>query len=345
VRMARYALITLTSDQPVSVEPATITDGDVFLIVRTADEHSSPGRLLLLVTAQISINPELFAGGKILAIPSAPRLRCEEAILRIADLYSVCTHAARSIASPTPAVPFVPEDDWEHRLLHDAVFSPLSLPTYTHLHTAVDPSTAAQFFADRWEGVALLAEANSQERLAAKYRELVRFYEAAYRLSFVDQQMAKKLHQSLPNVMGYSRAEIRSWQALRHPFSHADGKETLELAFEGDARPVVQRMEQAAWYLLFNKNTWNDPSRLTRQAILPAAYTTSPDGGGNIRQNATVHVQFLVLDPFGAFPHSAYVVTPPDDSVVPLPIRTPATATPMQLPSRADPANGGGLPR
>jgi hypothetical protein len=136
--------------------------------------------------------------------------------------------------------------------------------------------------------------------MSARYREFVRLFELAFARDFT--QMDKKLAQTLRPSMGYSQAEVRAWQALRHPFTHADGKKTNEIALESDARKVIQRMEQAAIDILLNKAAWGTWSANRREVWTPEAITVDASGKGIIRQGSAPSVEFLLLDEFRAFP-------------------------------------------
>jgi hypothetical protein len=105
--------------------------------------------------------------------------------------------------------------------------------------------------------------------------------------------MGKKLNQALLPAMGYTIEEIRAWQRLRHPSSHADGEKTMEVAFEADAWPVVQRMEQAALDVLFNKAKWWDWSSSRRSVWQPKAITTNASGQGLIAHGSKLRIVFF----------------------------------------------------
>lgn len=234
-------------------------------------------------------------------IPEQERRDCEASIARAADLLAVATRGRRLIVSATPPAALVPETDSDRTLLARAkridAEPPKSLSTVV---PPLDIATAVPLLGDRWSGVAILAEALSHGSLGGKYRDLVRLFELAFTRSFVE--LGKKLAQTLRPAMGYSVGEIREWQALRHPFSHADGKVASEVALSDDARPVVQRMEQAAFDILFNKAEWSAWSSTRREAWTPTAITTSKDGSTVVRVGSNVTIQWLLVDEFGVFP-------------------------------------------
>lgn len=316
MQLIRYAVISLSAKHRISLDSVLTTDGPVELRVEVSQDHSDENNLSIVVTARVAVQFDTATEShRSCTIPTNSRVRCEEAIMRVADLLAICVRASRTIMSPHPPVAFAPENEGEAEFLRGMQFQSLGCRSYSVFHTPLTPSDAASYLSDRWEGAALLAEAYSHNRLSGKFRDLVRFFEAAYGLPFM--QLHKKLYQTLPPVMGYDRGEVKSWQALRHPFSHADGRVTLELAMEHDAWPIVQRMEQAAWFILFNKAAWRSASTARRNGVMPIAITTSPDRGGIIRQHSAPTLELISLDPFGAFQDCNFNVTPPAHYVIP----------------------------
>jgi hypothetical protein len=145
----------------------------------------------------------------------------------------------------------------------------------------------------------MMAEAYSHTTMSGRYRDLVRLFELAFGKSFME--MREKLNQTLLPAMGYTTGEIKQWQALRHPFSHADGKKANTFAVESDARSVVQRMEQAALDILTNKAEWGTWSSSRRAVWTPSAITINEDGKGAVRERSKLSLEFLLLDEFRAF--------------------------------------------
>lgn len=72
--------------------------------------------------------------------------------------------------------------------------------------------------------------------------------------------------------------------------------------FELDIRPVIDRMEQAAYDVLLNKKTWHDPSTNRREIWKPASGTTSAAGDAFIVQHTTSITEATILDEYGLFP-------------------------------------------
>lgn len=298
MRLVRLAVINLVPNP--RNKPAAFMIRDDRVDVEIAPVADLPGmRLIARATTHIDI-PVLDDGG-LVVIPDEPRQWCEAAIMRAADMLAISTRCAPNVTTGTPPLALVPEGATDLALLAKArairADAPRALSTFI---TAVSLADLGPALNGRWDGAALLAEAYSHTQWSGRYREFVRLFEVAFGRSFME--MEKKLSAALGPAMGYTAAEVRCWQALRHPFSHADGKKTAEFALESDARPVVQRMEQAALDILLNKAEWGVWSSARRDLWRPEAITVDATGKGLVRQGSAPTLQLLLLDEFGVFP-------------------------------------------
>jgi hypothetical protein len=262
-----------------------------------------PGRKRLLVHAELSLEsfPVTDESGFVV-IPDEPRMQCEAAIEVAASLVSIMCMCKRSISSPMPWVAFAPDTEEELRrlqetngILHDPV-------TREGASFAISPDPLIlDGIADRFDGVTLLAESFAHENELGRYREFMRFFELAFALPVT--QVGKKLSQFLTGAgLGYSRAEVESWLELRHGATHGDGKRAKRLVIEADVRPLIQRIKQAAFDVLFNKLDWGKASRSRRDLWRPTASTHAPTGKLCILQGSTVGFEFHLLDAFGVYP-------------------------------------------
>jgi hypothetical protein len=89
---------------------------------------------------------------------------------------------------------------------------------------------------------------------------------------------------------------------MRDPMTHADGKKTDFIFLDADVRNLSWRMEQAALDVLFNKQTWHDPSKPRRELWVPIAATTSAKGDITVQQGSALSMKFQLFDGFGVFP-------------------------------------------
>lgn len=274
------------------------------------------GKIRTLVFAEIPLKefPRVAEDGFV-DVPEAERSLCEFAIETAANIISVSIRSSRSISSPTPTVALIPENDIERAELEKTGgirFQPRGIPNAgikTELSEAL-----IEGLKDRLDGLALLAEAYSfsYEHPSGQFREYIRLFEVAFAMPAT--QMGKKLTQFLETgECGYTRSEIEGWLALRHPSSHADGKKTQHFALTGEFVPIIDRMEQAASDVLFNKTDWHNPSRTRRDLWKPVAATTSGTGDFSMERGNPISIRMRVLDTYGAFPFdlSAILEHPP----------------------------------
>lgn len=210
----------------------------------------------------------------------------------------------RAVLTATPPLALAPDNDVDRAMLrHLRCIRADAAHPIASIYSQIELKDAVAALGDRLNGAALIAEAYSHTTMSGRFREFVRLFELAFSRDFT--QMEKKLVQPLHPALGYTQDEIRTWQALRHPFTHADGKLTKVLAFESDARGVIQRMEQAALDVLFNKSEWGVWSSKRRGGWMPTAVTVDAAGKAVVRQNSiNVSSEWILLDEFRAFPRS-----------------------------------------
>jgi hypothetical protein len=304
MKLVRLAVISVETTHSQELTACALAGSDGI------ETHLSPvpelmrrrGKLQVIAKSFATLPPLTLDSEGFLSIPDESRRLCEAAIARAAVLLAINMRGRRQVVSGTPPAAFIPENEDDSVLLGMAVAIRAGPPQpLSSLHTPIDLRELTFALSDRWDGAAVLAEAYSHTSLSGRYRDFVRLFELAFTRAFTE--MEKKLAQTLLPAMGYSVSEVREWQALRHPFSHADGKITKVIALDRDARPVFQRMEQAAWDILLNKAEWRKWSSARRHVWVPEAITTDRSGRGVVRQGSgKVTVEWLMLDEFGVFP-------------------------------------------
>jgi hypothetical protein len=301
MKLVRLAVIAFSNAPRRSIVPCVLSSKHVEVELTAAGDMPQVGKHVVIAKAYTSLPVIEATPSGLLVLPEEVRRRAELAIERGADLLAVASRTSRQIFSGVPSVALIPDNADDERIL--GLTQGLQTEGSHSLNTLcaeVDARAVIGSLNDRWDGVALMAEAYSHNRMSARYREFVRLFELAFSRDFT--QMGKKLTQTLRSSMGYSQAEVRAWQALRHPFTHADGKKTSEVALDSDARAVIQRMEQAAVDILLNKAAWGAWSAERREVWTPDAITIDATGKGVIRQGSAPSVEFLLLDEFRAFP-------------------------------------------
>ena len=281
--------------------------------VQTLGRAPSPEeRLRLIVTAEMPTPHPQRDEDNFLVIPDALRTTCESALETVVNTISVFGRCRRSISSASPSAALSVEDPTERILLDRTRGFRAKRPLLASHHYEIALTDALiAGLSDRVAGVALLAEVFGHAGGAARFRELVRFFEAAFALPF--DQTAKKLVQCLNPTHGYTRAEINTWVAMRDPMIHADRMKSDRLLLGADAMRVVDRMEQAALDVLFNKEHWHDRSKSRRSLWTPIAATTSSSGGLLIQERSTPKLDFQLFDEFDVFPLDleAVISSPP----------------------------------
>lgn len=266
-------------------------------------------RLLLQASTDISF-PKINDDGYIL-LPEDKRRELEAGLEDVVNLLAVFCGCRRSLSSAFPSAALVPDDDSQRNRLDSTKGFLIERTTKVSVRPQIPiESQLLQGLSDRRSGVALMAEALCHGLESGRFREYVRLFEAGFAMQF--SQMGKKLTQFLNPGFGYTRNEVDAWIKIRDPLTHADGKQSDLILLDSDVRKVTQRMEQAAYDVLFNKERWHDPSRVRRNLWVPPAATTSIGGNLIIRQGSDPSLKLQLFDEFGIFPMDLQcVLTPP----------------------------------
>ena len=269
-----------------------------------------------LIEAEIELSefPKIDGEG-FLMIPEDERKECEMAIETAGNIISVFARCKRTISSPHPPVALIPEDKETRERLDSTEGIRYRPQGLRGLHYEINPDEKLiSGLMDRREGLALLAEAFSHSNASGKYREYIRYFELAFALA--SSQLEKKLSQFLKSGnLGYDRPEIKDWLSLRDPATHGDKKKSSNFVLEADIRPFIDRIEQAALDVLFNKEEWHNSSKERRNLWKPTSATTSVSGDMYIVQGTALKMTNQVLDGFGVYPwdFSATIEKLPDD--------------------------------
>jgi hypothetical protein len=243
--------------------------------------------------------PELTADGYIM-VPDEARRRAEAGIEVAANLIAVAERCKRTISSPTPALVLIPGGKTMLNWLNKSLgfkFNRFGIPS-GRMYVETNPHILKQL-RDRTDGLALMAEALANEHGTGRYREFIRLFERAFGLasSALDNQLARFL---MSSSLGYSHSEVKQWVALRNPAIHANRGSAFVL--ESDVRPVIHRIEQAAYDVLLNKADWHSPSHRRRKVWMPTTGTTSPGTDIFLTREEAATLHFQIVDGFGAYP-------------------------------------------
>ena len=299
MRFIRFATLTF---QPPAREPWkawSLQSGSVRVESLGSVVHE--GTLIVVVAAEMGMRWRPKATrDRLVVVPDKARRQAEEAIETVANLIAVAERCKRTISSPLPSVAFMAEDAEERMWLESN--------SGILLQDGSSVSSVSQKFdvsildslADRPDGVALMAEALSHDHPTGQFHEYLRVFERAFRLS------SRKLVDPLSTFLAktsfeYTRDEVSHWLVdVRHPVTHADQGQSFVL--EAQVRPIIRRVEQATYDVLFNKADWRSPSSQRRAVWIPECGTTSQDHSMFIIQYRTPTMEFQLLDAFRAYP-------------------------------------------
>jgi hypothetical protein len=300
MKLLRFALLTFDPPPKKWREWARQTEG-VHIQTEWARELQA-GKLTLFVIAAIEL-PERPAVNKdrLVVVPEGALKQAEASIESSANLIAVSERSKRSISSPIPSVAFLPEDEATRKWLDSTNGLFLSDSGIVSIGGfQVDPDTTLELSSDRPDGVALLAEALAHDHPTGMFHELLRVFERAFRLS--SSELVPPLAEFLNGAnLGYSKAEVKRWLTqLRHPATHADKK--AKFVLESDIRPVIPRMMQAAYDVLFNKDTWRTPSTGRRDLWRPPAGIFGEPMNLYKTPESSVQIALQWFDEVGSYP-------------------------------------------
>lgn len=259
---------------------------------------------MIIATINLYERPVVNEDGLVI-VPEGPLKQAEALIESAANLMAVSERCTRSISSPIPAVAFLPEDEETRAWLDgtNGIFrSGSGIVSIGGIR--IDSDTAINFTSDRPDGAALLAEALSHNHPTGTFHELLRVFERAF--SLTSSALVTPLAEFLDGAnMGYSQAEVKRWLTeLRHPATHADVRENFVL--ESDIRPVIPRIMQAAYEVLFNKDSWRNPSTQRREVWRAPAGISGEEESSDVFKSpeATMELTLEWFDEVGSYPRN-----------------------------------------
>lgn len=289
-----------------------MTIGDTSVnALQVVEESEESLKLLVAGSLSLRYRPKVTADG-LVVVPDALRKEVEEAIEIAANLIAVAQGCRRHIASTNPPVFFVAlqpsGEEWLSRqagvLRHSGQGT---MGASSQIDLGEDKLNMLQ---DRLDGVALLVEAMASSHATGRFHEFIRLFERVFA------RPAKLLTQPvldfLDPMFGYTEPEVGRWfEHFRDRVTHADARP--EVLLESDVRPVIDRMEQAAADILFNKAVWRNSGSERRELWRPFTGTTSSTNDIFLTKGKGAKFTGRILDEFGAFPldFSAGVQSPP----------------------------------
>lgn len=236
----------------------------------------------------------------VIHVPDALRRGLEMALESHIDTVAVLNQCTRSIASPHPYIAIEPVDSDATTWLRGKHVHVSTTGIPVRMWHDFDFTSTLPHLCDRLDGVALVAESLGHTHPTGQLHELIRFFERAFALA-----AGRVCRNELPsfldaNAKGFTAAEVGHWLHLRDTTAHADRRPNF--ALQADTRPVVNRVEQAAYDVLFNKKTWRDPSLERRDVFTPFCGSSNKDGGMFLTQGQPAIIKMSLVDGFHAYP-------------------------------------------
>ena len=300
--MSRFVLVKFSPDRK---DGFTITLDEIEVMELVKVEDPKLG-IFSVVEAKVALEefPTVTSNGEVI-IPKKVLGELEKCIEIAVNLISVADGSPKTITSANPTIGLSAEPDKRDSLLTFKEIKKVKSGPMTFSIDLTDQisESAINMMAGREEGVQILAEAISQTSTTGKFREYIRVFERAFRLS--GKQLAEPLEEFLYKRFNYSRQEIDHWLSVRDDLIHADERTSKKLAFEKDTLIIEGRVKQAAYDVLFNKKNWREKDTLRREEYLPYAGTTSTSGDVYVVRGTGLNIKTQVFDNFGSYPMSA----------------------------------------
>jgi hypothetical protein len=272
--------------------------------VQTLKAQAKDDALSVLMAAGVKLRyrPKL-TSSRFVVVPDDARRAAERALEILVNTVAIAERCGREIASPFPWVAFEPTDDDARRWLEAAegiheLERVVDFPSITGLPIGLDDADVMDGFIDRWDGVALLAEAFAHKHPTGRLHELFRVLERAFALPA--QKLGSPLVDFLHPRYRYKADEVDGWIKLRGPATHADVRRDFVL--EAEVRPTLRRLEQASVDVLVNKANWRGSDSERRDLWRPTAWTKNEFGEGVAHLGLPGRVESQLLDQFGAYP-------------------------------------------
>lgn len=301
IRVIRLVEVTLKVDVPHSTWTYDVDEVRVHSMPHPPIP-AIPGTVFILA-ANLEVSSKLPMRGTEILIPDQMRHKLESAIEYMADILSVTHQSSRSVSSILPYIAIDPLDEEAREWVTSGTAIHVQsegTPDRTQYDCGLDD--VVPLLTDRLDGAALLAEALCQEHSTGRLHEFMRVFERAFAQSAGTVCRSGSLLGFLQSMnCGYDATEIHRWLELRDLATHADRKP--DYAVEADTRKVVNRMEQAAYDVLFNKSEWRSPTSTRRNGLKPIYGSLKANGMNMFKtQAASIKASFALFDGFSSYP-------------------------------------------
>ena len=287
----------------------TLTSDSVTVSVARAWEKEWGLRLLLVAARPLEYRPKVSAENQIF-VPEEARREAEVATELAANLLAATQGATRHLSSPWPPVMLrASGPEGQAWLAGRAGLKYGRLKSWARLEEPPKLSESEMNqLADRADGLSLLVEASQTNHASGRFHEFIRVFERGF--GRASKLLAIPMAEFLDPRFGFTSAELKVWfEELRDPLTHADQRPTFLL--ERDINPVIDRVEQAALDMVFNKVNWREPDSERRALWTPRSGFVGPSGKMFLTAGTRPPLQGRLLDEYGSFPMNSEAMINP----------------------------------
>ncbi|WP_457315676.1 hypothetical protein [Sinomonas sp. RB5] len=251
------------------------------------------GGVMEVIQAEVAMPEQLeVAADGAIDIPEFELRHSIELTENLIDVIALVYRGQKNVSNPRMPIALVAENaeelEWLNRTRGIRHLNSLEVRMEDRYHFDLH-ELPGDVFSDRIGGVELLSDAISQEWPPARYRELIRYFEYAFRLA--SGRLAGPLIRLLAQSKhGFKPREVDDWIKQRGAVIHGDVR-TDEQILNVDVSPIVERMELAALEVLIYKGVWRSPSG-ERRSIGEAASRKSIDVPEAIIQKRSTSISF-----------------------------------------------------
>lgn len=293
----RSALVRLDDDPEFDTPVGVEWSGVVVVAGPPITKDGGPLGRIYVAAVKTTIRVQ----GGFTTIPARARATAESGIEAAVHLAAVDRATAFTISSPMAYVGFRPHrrerlPELEGIKIRGPFVHPI--PGASGAEGILEQLDGSAF-ADRFDGLALLAEAINASTALGRYLQLMRLFERAFRLA--PGGLANPLATFLrPSRYRFRVTEVRAWCNARALSLHADRRSEFNL--DADVRPFVDRMMLAGYEVLANKEIWRHRSTDRRSSWTPRWGTSGNGVDLFLTPGSPLKVTMQLLDRYKAYP-------------------------------------------
>lgn len=167
-----------------------------------------------------------------------------------------------------------------------------------------EPGAGSALLQDRLSGLGLLSQALSNAHAVGKLVGLCRVFEDAFAEQASVHNAARLANFLAGARLEYEEPEVQKWLTLRGSSAHGDLRHHKKHAIEQDAFPVLPRLQQAAYDVLFNKAVWHANSSVRRNAWFPTTAHLKDEDHIQVTVGFETSIGQHEFDPYTGWPMS-----------------------------------------